>query len=147
MSGNLERTVVRQHDTTVMVVGPSGRNADRVTAAMEQARVRVVRVGSVPVAGEKLGSTMPQVVVLVAPPSPDMREELGDRASAVGAVVVEVTESVDGDDYEEIVNDIITTAITRKMALDALTPTNVAVGQTSPPHALDDDAVDSGWDE
>ncbi len=130
-----------------MVVGPSGKNADRVTVAMEQARVRVVRVGSVPVAGEKLGSSMPQVVVLIAPAIPPQRDELGDRAAAVGAVVVEVDERLDGEEYEEVINDIITTAITRKMALDALTPTNTAAFATEPPPTIDDESVDSGWDE
>lgn len=130
-----------------MVVGPSGKNADRVTVAMEQARVKVVRVGSAPIAGEKLGSTMPQVVVLIAPPLPPLRDELTDRAAAVGAVVVEVDERIDGEEYEEIVNDIITTAITRKMALDAVSPTNPAAFATEPPTVLDDESVDSGWDE
>lgn len=130
-----------------MVVGPSGKNADRVTMAMEQARVKVVRVGSAPVAGEKLGSTMPQVVVLVAPTSPPLRDELTDRAAAVGAVVVEIDERLDGDDYEDVINDVITTAITRKMALDDLTPASAGSTATEPPQLLDDEAVDSGWDE
>ena len=155
-----------------MVVGPSGANADRVTAALEQARVKVVRVGSAPVACEKLAAAMPQVVILVAPPIGAMRAELADRAEAVGAIVMEVAETLEGDAYEDVVNEIITTAITRKMERDEVEPANRAVGAsdmpppmsgngssgttTEPPTMmgradaamLDDSAVvDDGWDD
>src|SRR4051812_24750394 len=76
----LEPTVVREHGTTILVVGPSGRNADRVTAALEQAKMRVVRVGSAPVASQKLAGVMPQVVVLVSTPSTAQRDELADHS-------------------------------------------------------------------
>lgn len=129
-----------------MVVGPSGKNADRVTTAFEIARVRVVRVGSAPVACEKLGSAMPQVVLLVSPPAPDQRDDLIDRAAAVGAVVVDVDESLEGEAYDEAINEIITTAITRKMMRDAAQAKDLAVGATAPP-PFDDEAVDDGWDD
>jgi hypothetical protein len=153
-----------------MVVGPSGPNADRVTAALEQARVKVVRVGSAPVACEKLASAMPQVVILVAPQLAPMRADLADRAEAVGAVVVDVDPALDGEAYEDVVNEIITTAITRKMERDEVEPVSIAVGASEPPPShtngsamttdpptmignadvatLDDSAVvDDGWDD
>ena len=154
-----------------MVVGPSGPNADRVTAALEQARVKVVRVGSAPVACEKLAAAMPQVVILVAPQIAPLRADLADRAEAVGAVVMDVDEALDGEAYEDVVNEIITTAITRKMERDEVEPTSVTVDvseappplhangsstTTDPPtmvggadpETLDDAAVvDEGWDE
>lgn len=155
-----------------MVVGPSGPNADRVTSALEQARVKVVRVGSAPVACEKLAAAMPQVVILVAPQLAPLRADLAERAEAVGAVVVDVDGALEGDAYEDVVNEIITTAITRKMERDEVEPTSVTVDVSEPPpppsHAngssttsdpptmigkadpetLDDAAVvDDGWDE
>lgn len=151
-----------------MVVGPSGPNADRVTAALEQARVKVVRVGSAPVACEKLASAMPQVVILVAPQIAPLRADLAERAEAVGAIVMDVDDALEGEAYEDVVNEIITTAITRKMERDEVEPTSLAVGATEPPPAngpstttdpptmvgradpevLDDAAVvDDGWDD
>lgn len=154
-----------------MVVGPSGPNADRVTAALEQARVKVVRVGSAPVACEKLAGAMPQVVILVAPQIAPLRADLADRAEAVGAVVMDVDAALEGDAYEDVVNEIITTAITRKMERDEVVPTSgvtIDVSEPPPPLAngsnrttdpptligkadpevLDEAAVlDDGWDE
>lgn len=155
-----------------MVVGPSGPNAERVTAALEQARVKVVRVGSAPVACEKIASAMPQVVILIAPQIERLRADLADRAEAVGAVVMDVDAALDGEAYEDVVNEIITTAITRKMERDEVEPVTITVGQSEPPpvHAtnangstasepptmigradpasLDEDAVvDDGWDD
>lgn len=137
--------------------------------ALEQARVKVVRVGSAPVACEKVASTMPQVVILVAPQLDPLRADLVDRAEAVGAVVMDVDAALDGEAYEDVINEIITTAITRKMERDEVEPVTIAVGMTEPPppHAngsaasepptmvgkadpatLDDSAVvDDGWDE
>jgi hypothetical protein len=166
----LDHTIVRQHDTAVMVVGPSGRNADRVTAALEQARVKVVRVGSAPVACEKLASAMPQVVILVAPQLAPLRADLADRAEAVGAIVMDVDDALEGDAYEDVVNEIITTAITRKMERDEVVPSsgrgasasehppshaNGSSATTDPPtmvgnvdpETLDSAVVDDGWDE
>lgn len=139
-----------------MVVGPTGRNADRVTAALEQARVKVVRVGSAPVACEKLAAAMPQVVILVAPQIAPLRAALADRAEAVGAIVIDVDDALEGDAYEDAVNEIITTAITRKMERDEVEPTTILVGESEPPTmvgkqdagGLDDSAVvDDGWDD
>jgi hypothetical protein len=153
-----------------MVVGQSGRNADRVTAALEQARVRVVRVGSATVACEKLASTMPQVVILVTPMVEASKYELTERSSAVGAVLVEIDERLEGDEYEDVVNDIITTAITRKMARDDIEPSSGYPSSsnapnsggpssggphsrgrsgavTAPPQMLDDETIDDGWDD
>ena len=144
-----------------MVVGQSGRNADRVTAALEQARVRVVRVGSATVACEKLASTMPQVVILVTPMPEASKYELSERSSAVGAILIEIGEALYGDEYEDVVNDIITTAITRKMARDDIDPSSSSSGSnsagptsrgrsgavTAPPQVLDDEVIDDGWDD
>jgi hypothetical protein len=116
-----------------MVVGPSGKNADRVTAALELARVKVVRVGSAPVACEKLAGAMPQVVILVARPADAMRADLAERAEAVGAIVVEVDASLEGDAYEDVVNEIITTAITRKMERDEVSPSSEGATLEPPP--------------
>lgn len=140
-----------------MVVGPSGPNADRVTAALEQARVKVVRVGSAPVACEKLAAAMPQVVILVGPQLAPLRADLHDRAEAVGAIVMDVDGSLEGDAYEDVVNEIITTAITRKMERDEVEPTSgpssrsatqppAMVGKAEPA-VLDDSVVDDGWDD
>jgi hypothetical protein len=152
-----------------MVVGPSGPNADRVTAALEQARVKVFRVGSAPVACEKLAASMPQVVILVGPQLAPLRADLVDRAEAVGAIVMDVDDALEGDAYEDTINEIITTAITRKMERDEVEPTSRAVGASEPPprangssattdpptmvgnadaSTLDDSAVvDEGWDD
>jgi hypothetical protein len=137
----LDLTSIRQHDTAVMVVGPSGPNAERVTAALEQARVKVVRVGSAPVACEKLAAAMPQVVILVAPPLARLRADLADRAEAVGAIVMDVDERLEGDAYEDIVNEIITTAITRKMERDEVEPRSRPAGTSAPPSAGANGAV------
>jgi hypothetical protein len=138
----VEATQIRQLDTTAIVVGPSGANADRVIQALEQARIHIVRLGSAAVACERVVAAMPQVIVLLHAISGAERDVLADRATAVGAMLVDVDAKVEGEAFEELINDIITTAIQRKLSRDECEKNEALPA----PGALATEEIDGDWD-
>ncbi len=139
----VDATQVRKLDTTVFVVGPSGPNADRVTVALEQARIRIVRLGSAAVACERVVGAMPQVIVLLDAISGAERDVLTDRSTAVGAALIDVESTLEGEAFEDVINDVITTAIQRKLLRD-----EVEKNEAKPaPGAMATEEIDGDWEE
>jgi hypothetical protein len=111
----VESTIVRTFETTVMIVGPAGRMAERVTARFEAARIRVVRAGHVAAAGERLAVAMPQLVLVIGEVRADERDFLADRATAVGALVMHVDPVLDDETLEEILERGVEAALERRI--------------------------------
>ncbi len=124
----MESTIVRTFETTVMIVGPRGRMADRVTARFEAARIRVVRAAHVPAAGERLAVAMPQLVLVLGEVSADERDFLADRATAVGALLMHVDPALDDETLEEILERGVEAALERRILRDQSSATAEADG-------------------
>lgn len=114
----MESTVVRLFETTVMLVGPAGKMADRATRRFEQARIRVVRAGHAAAAGERLAVAMPQLVLLIGELHPDEREMLGDRATAVGALVMHLDPALDDETLDPLLDRATEAALERRLLRD-----------------------------
>ena len=136
----MDRTIIRQVSMTAMLVGPTGRVADLVTALFAKARVTVVRVVRAAVACERLAVSMPQVVVVLGTLQADERDALSDRATAVGALLMYFDLELDEETLRELVARAAMAAIERKLIRDESGP----AGSVSEPPGADDD-VDSKW--
>jgi hypothetical protein len=85
-----ESTVYRHMDTVALVIGPEGDLAAHCRASLEQVMIRVVRVGHVAAAAERLPIVMPQAVLVLVPLAKEERNNLVDRAAAVGALIFDI---------------------------------------------------------
>ena len=137
-----------------MLVGMSGRVhkvvCEKVEAGFAQAKVRAVHVPDVAVALERVGTSMPQVLVLLGHPGDHPNgETLADCAEAIGAGLVFIDPGLDDETLAEAINDAVDTAITRKLLLDDKLnsqPVEGTGGTSDIPIAIDDsDDVDEGW--
>lgn len=124
----MESTIVRTFETTVMIVGPGGLRADRVTARFEAARIRVVRAGHVPAAGERLAVAMPQLVLVIGEFSAAERDFLADRTTAVGALLMHVDPALDDETLEEILERGVEAALERRLLREQSSATNEVGG-------------------
>jgi hypothetical protein len=132
----VDSTVVRNLSTTAVLVGE--QNAlERVAALFEAAYVRVVSSPNAAAAGNRLADVMPQVVVILGTLRPDERSELTDKATAVGALVMNIDPELDRETLDELVNRAVRTALERR--LRAETNEHEAEGAPST------DEVDEGW--
>ena len=125
---------------TAMVIGAAGSTASRATTAFEAMRILVVRVADAPGACERIAVDMPQVVLVLHMLRTDEREALGDRATAVGALLVDVDPELDDASFEVLVERTVHAAIQRKLVRDEAE----ANTRTAPPETSND--VDAGWD-
>lgn len=136
-----------------MLVGVSARVnravAEKIEAAFAQAKVRAVHVPDVAVACERVGTSMPQVVVVMGQPDAQSEGRLADCAEAVGAAVIYIDPALDDVTLEETINAAVDTAIHRKLLQEerARSPhvESGGPGQTEIPVALEGDDVDEGW--
>lgn len=126
----MESTIVRTFETLVMLVGPAGRMADRVTARFETARIRVVRVGHVAAAGERLAVAMPQLVLVLGDLHEGERDALADRTTAVGALLMQVDPEIDDETLDELLERATEAALERRLLREQGNP-----------------SVDAGWDD
>ncbi|MDB4943137.1 MAG: hypothetical protein JWP97_2671 [Labilithrix sp.] len=137
----MESTVIRHVSMSAMLVGPNSDVADRVTSRFEESNVKVVRAGHAAAACERLAVAMPQVVVVLGSLRADEREALADRATAIGALLMDMDPELDDETLGELVARAARAAIERKFARDESGP----AGATEPPGEPDDDEVDSRW--
>jgi len=137
----VERTIVRRLDTTAMLVGPAGPAADAITAAFERVFVTVVRAAHTAAACERLAVAMPQVVVVLGALHPEEHDALADRATAVGALVIHVDPSLDGEALEDLVGRAAQAAVERKLRRDESGPAGTF--DTNPPPSAEE--IDAGW--
>jgi hypothetical protein len=147
-------TLIRRLDAKAMLVGMSGRVhkvvSEKVEAAFAQAKVRALHVQDVTGALDRVGTSMPQVVVLLGTPADHANAEtLADCAEAIGAGLVFIDPSLDDPTLEEAINLAVDTAIHRKLLLDDKLngqPVERSSGASEIPIAIDDgEDVDEGW--
>jgi hypothetical protein len=129
----VDSTVVRNLSTTAVLVGE--QNAlERVAALFEAAYVRVVSSPNAAAAGNRLADVMPQVVVILGTLRPEERSELTDKATAVGALVMNIDPELDPETLDELVNRAVRTALERRLRAET--------NEEDPPST---DEVDEGW--
>jgi hypothetical protein len=80
-----------------MLVGVAEPLATFCSAALVEGGLRVLRVGHVAAAGERIPVIMPQIVVVSTALQKEDREMLADRCVAVGAEMFNVTPDADAD--------------------------------------------------
>ena len=131
-------TIIRQVKMTAMLVGPTGRGADVVAELFARARVTVVRVLDAASACERLAVTMPQVVVILGTLRADERDALADRATAVGALLMDFDPELDEETLGDLVARAAQAAIDRKLMRDESGPAGAV---SEPP----DEDLDSKW--
>jgi hypothetical protein len=100
--------------------------------------VRVVRVDHATAAYESLAVAMPQVVIVLGSLRADERNELADRATAVGALLMHVDPDLDPDALDDLVDRAAQAALERKLARDD------DEKEPGPPSSAEDD-IDSHW--
>jgi hypothetical protein len=125
-----------------MVVGARGRNATRIIDAFERMRVIVVPIDAVQTACDRLAVEMPHVVLVATSLRDDERDALSDRATAVGALVVNVDPELDDETFADFIERTVQAVIERKLRNEsAEAEANGAHEHVSP------DELDEGWDE
>jgi hypothetical protein len=122
----VEPTLIRQVDMSAMLVGPDGDATERVEHGFREARVKVIRMNNAGAACEALPVAMPQVVVILGSLLADERAALADRATAVGALVLDVDPELDDETLDELIGSATTAAITRKLMRDDSGPAGAA---------------------
>jgi hypothetical protein len=84
-----------------MLVGVAEPLATFCSAALVAGGLRVLRVGHVAAAGERIPVIMPQIVVISTTLEKEDREMIADRCVAVGAEMFNVTPDADADEALE----------------------------------------------
>jgi hypothetical protein len=135
-------TIVRRVNITAMFLGPSCAAADLIATRFEEAYVRLARVATLGEACERLPEAMPQVVVVLGSLRPEEHDALADRATAVGALVVEIDPLLD----EATITELATRAA--KAAIDRMSMSGEAAPTRPPPAVVSeppDEDLDSNW--
>jgi hypothetical protein len=114
-----ESTVYRHLDTVVLVIGPEDDIVAQCRAALEKVMVRVIRVGHVAAACERLPVAMPQVVIVVGEIPKAARETLLDRATAVGAELFDIDPATPNDKLPAVFDKAAVLAMERASVRDA----------------------------
>lgn len=116
MSG--DSTVYRHLDTCVLFVGGEGELAASSAAVFEQVQIRVVRVGHPAAAFERIPVVMPQMILVLEPLHGSERDELNERAKAVGALLVNVDPGLDAETRAELLERAAKAAFERGLVRD-----------------------------
>jgi hypothetical protein len=127
-----------------MLVGPDGTVAEKVQRGFAQALVHIVRVYLPSAACEALPVAMPQVVIVIGSLKSDERDALSDRATAVGALVVDVDPDLDDESLEALIGRAATAAITKKLLSDESGPAGASSSSTDAEDEAEED-IDSKW--
>jgi hypothetical protein len=114
-----ESTVYRHLDTVVLVIGPEDNVVSQLRAALEKVMIRVIRVGHVAAASERLPVVMPQVVIVVGAIEKTARETLVDRATAVGAELFDIDPMTPDDKLPGVFDKAAMLAMERASVRDA----------------------------
>lgn len=113
-----ESTVYRHLDTVTLLVGADSALVRKAKELLEQVMIRVTRASHVAAAAERLPVVMPQAVVLFGSFTPAERENLVDRATAIGALVFYVDDKLPPADVEPLVEGIAKAAVERGLTRD-----------------------------
>jgi hypothetical protein len=115
----VDSTRIRRVDTTAVLLGLPGAIFDAVADALQRSGVGVFRVGNMAAACERLPQAMPQVVVVLGALKSSDHEALVDRATAVGAAVIEAPPGLDASGVDELADRALRAALERKLRRDA----------------------------
>lgn len=113
-----DSTVYRHLDTSVLLVGGAPALADQCAAVFETVQIRVIRVAHIEAANERIPIVMPQMVVVLEQLHGRERDDLNDRAKAVGALVLDVDPTLDGATLDEILDHAAKAAFERGLVRD-----------------------------
>jgi hypothetical protein len=113
-----ESTVYRHLDTCVLFVGGTEEVATRSAEVFEAVQIRVVRVGHLAAALERVPVLMPQMILVLEPLHGTERDDLNDRAKAVGALVLDVDPGLDAETRGEILERAAQAAFERGLVRD-----------------------------
>jgi hypothetical protein len=110
------QTIQRVATPTALLVGVTEPLAGLCTDTLAQGGLRVLRVGHVAAACERIPVIMPQLVIVSQPLHADELEMLADRCVAVGAAVVEVAPGREADpSLEPMLREAARTALGRSV--------------------------------
>ena len=117
----------------------------RVVTAFERRRILTVRADDIASACERVVLDMPHVVLVLVPPrSPTERDELADRALAVGALLVEIDPHLDEATFQQLLEETVQAALARKLLREAAEMRPLSGGASDAPPA---EEIDGGWDD
>jgi len=105
-------------DTVTLLIGAETPLVARAKELLEQVMIRVTRAGHIAAAAERLPVVMPQAVVVFGSYTPSERDNLVDRATAVGALVFYVDDKLPLADIEPLVEGIAKAAVERGLTRD-----------------------------
>jgi hypothetical protein len=108
-------TIQRISTPTALIVGLSEALAAVCTQALDEGGLRVLRVGHVAAAAERIPVVMPQLVVVSTGTRPDDLETLTDRCVAVGADVVEASPTAPVADVEAMLREAANAAFIKAL--------------------------------
>lgn len=135
----METTLIRERLLSALIVGASGRNVLRIISSFEAKRIMTLRADDIATACERVVIEMPHVVLVLVPPAnATERDALVDRATAVGAQLVEVDPMADDALLQQILDRTIEAALQKKLERDAA-DTRAASGASDVPPPED------GW--
>lgn len=142
----LNATVIRARRLSVLIVGASGLHVLGVVSAFERERLPTVRAEDIPTACELIVHEMPLAVVVLVPTRDHAeRDDLIDRALAVGALVVALDPHLDDATFQQVLEDAVHAVLERKRARQAAEQRARAhAPSVAPP---DEDEIDGGWSE
>ncbi len=112
MKGN---TLQRVASPTAILVNLPEPLATTVAEQLADGGLKVLRVGHVAAACERIPVTMPQVVAIPTSLSPADAESLVDRCVAVGAEVLKVSADMDPLALKKLLRDAANMAIVRSL--------------------------------
>jgi hypothetical protein len=137
----VDSTRIRRVETTAVLLGLPGAIFDAVADALQRSGVGVFRVGNMSAACERLPQAMPQVVVVLGALKAPDRETLVDRATAVGAAVIEAPPGLEPSGVDDLADRALRAALERKLRRDADAAASAGGAATTPPK----DDVDDNW--
>jgi hypothetical protein len=114
-----ESTVYRHLDTVALIIGPEDEIVAQCRTVMDKVQIRIVRVGHVAAACERLPVVMPHVVIAIGEIQPSARETLLDRTTAVGATVFEIDPAMPADKLSAIIDRAALVAMERASVRDS----------------------------
>lgn len=98
-----------------MLVGLPEHLANRCTVALGAGGLRVLRVGHVAAACERIPVVMPQLVLVSTTLRPEEEEMLGERCVAVGAEVMRLAPETDAEALDVLLDDAAKAALVRSL--------------------------------
>lgn len=109
------QTIQRVATPTAILVGLEEPVVTTCTDALADGGLRVLRVGHVAAAGERIPITMPQLVVVPTTMRPEDAEMLADRCVAVGAEILRIAPNSDPGVLHKLLKDAANVALIKSL--------------------------------